>query len=88
VFHRKEVFASAVRSLLYLSGGTRLDICYAVRELSRHMAKPTKDHWEAVKQVLRYLRGTVTRGLEYEKDTGPIGCGDASYVPEGEKSLL
>jgi hypothetical protein len=86
VFQRNEVFASAVGSLMYLSGGTRPDICYAVRELSRHMAKPTIDHWEAVKRVLRYLSGTVTRGLEYGQDTGLIGYGDASYAPGGEKS--
>ncbi|GJU44583.1 retrovirus-related pol polyprotein from transposon TNT 1-94 [Tanacetum coccineum] len=35
-----------------------LDITHAVRVVSRYMAKPGKEHWEAVKRILRYIKGT------------------------------
>ena len=51
-------------SLMYLVN-TRLDICYAVNQLSQAMVKPTKLFWKARKHVLRYLRGTTEYGLWY-----------------------
>ena len=37
---------------------TRPDIAHAVGVMSRFLSNPGKDHWEAVKWVFRYLRGT------------------------------
>ena len=42
---------------------TRLDIVYAVNKLSQFMHRPTGDHWNAVKRILRYLCGTIDHGL-------------------------
>ena len=36
---------------------TRPDVAHAVSVLSRHMSRLGKQHWEAVKWILRYLRG-------------------------------
>nr|GFC98997.1 hypothetical protein [Tanacetum cinerariifolium] len=33
------------------------------------MARPTEKHVHAVKRIFRYLRGTVNRGLSYQKDS-------------------
>jgi len=33
------------------------------------MHDPCKDHWEAVKWILRYIKGTINVGLVFEKDT-------------------
>lgn len=53
-----------IGSLQYLQF-TRLDIAYAVNKLSQFMHKPTEDHWQAAKRILRYLAGTPTHGILY-----------------------
>ena len=50
-------YASAVGSLMYDMVCIRRDIAHAVGVVSRHMANPGKEHWEAVKCLLRYLGG-------------------------------
>ena len=42
---------------------TRPDIAHAVGVVSRYMNNPSKEHWEEVKWILRYLRGTATHAL-------------------------
>ena len=61
------LYKSAVGMLLYLSGWTRPDITFAVSSVARFCSKPTKQHWVAVKRILRYLKGTVNHGLMYSK---------------------
>nr|GMD37909.1 retrovirus-related Pol polyprotein from transposon TNT 1-94 [Ipomoea batatas] len=46
-----------------LAGFTRLDIAFAVNKLAQHMQSPTVVHWQAVKCILRYLKGTLYYGL-------------------------
>lgn len=43
----------------------RPDICFAVNILSQFMVEPHHMHWIAAKNLLRYLRGTITYGLRY-----------------------
>jgi len=50
-------YASAVGSLMYVMICTRPDLAYAVSTVSRFMSNPGKQHWEAVKWVLRYCEG-------------------------------
>ena len=51
-------YASAVGSLMYAMVCTRPDIAHSVGVVSRFLANPGKKHWEAVKWILRYLKGT------------------------------
>ena len=48
----------------------RSDIAQAVGAISRYMNNPGKLHWEAVKWILRYLRGTTGKALCFKgRDT-------------------
>ena len=60
-------YASAVGSLMYAMVCTRPDITHAVGVVSRYMANPGQEHWEAVKWLLRYLRGTSSTSLYFGK---------------------
>jgi hypothetical protein len=44
---------------------TRPDLSYSVGVTSRFMEKPTVMHVKAIKQILRYLHGTLNLGLVY-----------------------
>ena len=55
---RQVPYCEAVGSLMYAVVGTRPDIAYAVSYLARFMSNPGHMHWEAVKRVIRYLKGT------------------------------
>jgi hypothetical protein len=48
---------------MYAMVYTRHDIAHAVGVLSRYMSNLGKQHWEAVKWILRYLRGTSNMSL-------------------------
>ncbi|KAL5576483.1 hypothetical protein UlMin_018182 [Ulmus minor] len=60
-------YSSAIGSLMYSMVSTRPDICFAMSVLSRFMSNPGKQHWEAVKWLFRYIKGTTNVGLIYEK---------------------
>ncbi|KAG6520324.1 hypothetical protein ZIOFF_017373 [Zingiber officinale] len=46
---------------------TRPDLSYSVGMASRYMERPTIMHHKVVKQILRYLKGTIHFGLVYIK---------------------
>ena len=54
----KVPYASAIGNLMYAMLCTRLDIAHAVGIVSKFMSRPGKQHWEVVKWILRYLRGS------------------------------
>jgi hypothetical protein len=58
------LYKSLVGSLLYLTT-TRPDIMYAANLVSRYMESPKDSHWKMVKQILRYVAGTLNFGLWY-----------------------
>lgn len=46
-----------VGKLMYLMLGTCPDIASAVGAISQHVTLPQKEHWQAAKRILRYLKG-------------------------------
>ena len=55
-------YASTVGCLMYVMVCTRPDLVQAVSQVSKFMAKPGKQHWEVVKWIFRYLKGTSSYG--------------------------
>ena len=58
-------YASAVGSLMYAMVCTRPDIAHAVGVVSRFLSNPGREHWDAVKWIMRYLRGTSDLRLTF-----------------------
>jgi hypothetical protein len=56
-------YLSTVGILIYAMVCKSPDIAHAVGVVSWYMSNPSKKHWEVVKWILRYLRGTSTRAL-------------------------
>lgn len=82
-------YSSAVGSLMYAMVCTRPDIAHAVGVVSRYLSNPGKDHWEAVKWILRYLRGSSRMCLCFEgPETILEGYADADMAGDldGRKS--
>jgi hypothetical protein len=76
-------YREAVGSLLYLATGTRPDISYAVSIVSQVLSKPTKRHWEIVKRIMRYLKGSAELGITYRHGHNPgvlSAYSDADYA--------
>ncbi|GKA36699.1 ribonuclease H-like domain, reverse transcriptase, RNA-dependent DNA polymerase [Tanacetum coccineum] len=73
-------YRSCIGSLRYLLH-TRPDLSYSVGLLSRFMQDPKDHHLKAVKQVIRYIKGTKEHGIIYKKEGGCriTGYSDSSY---------
>ena len=82
-------YSSAVGSLMYAMVCTRPDLSHAVSVVSRYMHNPGKDHWEAVKWILRYVKGTVGKGLVFDKNKAAtsdvVGYVDSDYAGDLDK---
>ena len=61
---QKIPYANAVGKLLYVRL-TRIDTLAAIAECARFMSNPGKQHWHAIKRIMRYLKGTRHWGLIY-----------------------
>ena len=48
---------------------TRPDIAHVVGVVSRYMSHPRIEHWNVVKWILRYLRGTSNKFLHFGGST-------------------
>ena len=61
------LYRSVIGSLRYLVH-TRPDLSYSVGVMSRYMEAPTTAHMTDVKQILRYVKGTLNLGCVYLKE--------------------
>ncbi|GJT22885.1 retrovirus-related pol polyprotein from transposon TNT 1-94 [Tanacetum coccineum] len=76
----------------------RPDLVFVVCMCSQYQAKSTEKHLHAVKQIFRYLRGTINIGLWYSKDScialtsfadaDYVGCQDTRKCTSGSMQLL
>jgi hypothetical protein len=75
-------YLSAIRAHMYLANCTRPDIAFSINLLARYSSAPTRRHWNEVKHVLRYLRGTTDIGLFYPR------CSNSQLVRYADKGFL
>lgn len=75
-------YQEAIGSMMYAAQLTRPDICFALTLLSRFNKNPGHAHWQAVKRVFRYLKGTINRKLVFRgnADSELIGYCDADHA--------
>jgi hypothetical protein len=78
----------------FIANWTRPDITFTVNKLCKFMSNPGPVHWSALKHLLRYLKGTAARGLNFDFSTdsglGLHGFTDASYAdcPDTSRSTV
>ncbi|XP_066392396.1 secreted RxLR effector protein 161-like [Miscanthus floridulus] len=84
----KEVDATQYRrlvgSLRYLAH-TRPDLTFSVGYVSRFMQRPTTEHRQAVKRIIRYVTGTLDHGLYYPRCPGAahfVGYSDSDHADD------
>jgi hypothetical protein len=61
------LYRQIIGSLMYLMN-TILDICFFMNTLSQFLVEPRCVHLVATKHVMRYLKGTIDYGLNYDGD--------------------
>ncbi|GJW49122.1 retrovirus-related pol polyprotein from transposon TNT 1-94 [Tanacetum coccineum] len=74
-------YRGMIGSLLYLTA-SRPDIMFATCVCVRYQADPKESHLQAVKRILKYLKGTPNLGLWYPKDSGfdLVGYSDLDFA--------
>lgn len=73
-------YQSAIGALMYLAITTRPDIIHSVSKLAQRNVNPHSEHMQAVKRILRYLRGTINTRIVYRAGEKSIeGFVDADW---------
>ncbi|RVW20289.1 Retrovirus-related Pol polyprotein from transposon RE1 [Vitis vinifera] len=82
------LYRKLVGSLVYLTI-TRLDISFAVQQVSQFLQTPRHLHLAAVRRIMRYVQGTSTRGLFFlaGNSTCLAAYSDADWAGCGYPSL-
>ena len=85
-------YRSTVGALQYLTL-TRPDLSFAVNKVCQFLSRPTNVHWEAVKRILRFVKGTVATGLTIRRSPSTLisvftdadwaGCPDTRWSTSG-----
>ena len=60
-------------------------MAHAVSTVSRYMANPIREPWNAVKWIFRYLKGTTEHGILFSRQprtNSVVGYVDADYAGE------
>ncbi|KAK9144280.1 hypothetical protein Sjap_004183 [Stephania japonica] len=89
-FNDATLYRSLLGGLQYLVH-TRPDISFIVNRLSQFQQTPTVTHWQALKRVLRYLKGTTDMGICFRPSSHlyVTGFSDADWAtsPDDRRSV-
>ncbi|GKA19546.1 retrovirus-related pol polyprotein from transposon TNT 1-94 [Tanacetum coccineum] len=90
-------YCRMIGSLMYLTS-SRPDLIFAVCMCAQYQAKPIDKHLHVIKQIFRYLKGTIDMGLWYLKDScitqtayadaDHTGCQDTRHSTSGSAQFL
>ena len=69
-------------SLIYAMVATYSDIAHAIGVVRKFMHSPDQSHWNAIKDVLRYMVGTKDYNILFvlNKTVGIVGYTDSYFV--------
>lgn len=75
-------YRGAIGSLMFLMVLTRPDLAYIVSVLSQFSEMPDKSHWNGIKRVFRYLKGTIDLGIVFgkSKDNTLVAFSDSDWA--------
>ncbi|GKC76017.1 uncharacterized mitochondrial protein-like protein [Tanacetum coccineum] len=97
LLHNPEKYRRVVGKLNYITI-TRPDIVFLVSVVSQFLITPRTSHWDAVTQILGYLKGTLGLGILYANhghhiaegftDVDYVGCPNTLRSPTGYCSFV
>ena len=80
----KVPYTNAVGNLMYAMVCIGPDLSQAIGVMSKYMHYAGREHWQAIKRILRYIQNTVDVGLVFEQDVDVgqhiVGYCDSDYV--------
>jgi hypothetical protein len=86
---RDVTYQRAIGSLMYAGTSTRPDVAFAIATLSQFMRNPGREHWEATKRVLRYLKATSEFGLTLGGTNGGLEAYvDADWASQAHRHSM
>lgn len=79
-------YRRAVGKLIYLMNVKRPDVAYATSMTSQYLDNYGREHWSAIKRILKYLKGTSNVGIVNEGKLPKIlelqAYSDADYASD------
>jgi hypothetical protein len=80
-------FMEILGMLMYLANGTRPDISFSVGALARFMSAPRIEHYQKLMGIVRYVKGTIDKGLHFDgqKISDVVGFSDADFAGDIDK---
>ena len=55
-------YSNAIGTVMFSMISTRPDLAYSISLLSRYMSNPEKEHWNALKHLLKYINSSLHAG--------------------------
>ena len=79
----KQKYQALIGSLTYAVTATRPDLAQALGTVNQFSSNPSGEHWQSVKRILRYIKGTLDLGIQFdgskEDDVKLSGFVDADW---------
>jgi len=79
---KKIPYREALGSLMWLQVATHPDLSFPVNLLAHFAHNPGRAHWNALKHVLGYIKGTLDYGITYRVGSSmdPVGFVDSDFA--------